>query len=96
MEIDDRRDLLRQRGRKPHGDALPMPLHEHIGEHALQDHHRRDDDEERPRVEALGQERGELAPKRPPPGARLLERDGEGKAQGMAPVQLFQRSTSKR
>ncbi len=85
MKLDDRRDILGQRGGKALRDELPMPLHEDIGEHALQDHHRHDDDEKRPRVKALGQDCGHLAPERPPPGAGLRERDGKGKAHSVAP-----------
>jgi len=86
MELNDCRDLLRQHCGKPHRDSLPMPLHENISKHALQDHHRRDDNEKRPCVEALGQKNGKFARESPPPGARLREGDGEGKAQGTAPV----------
>jgi hypothetical protein len=83
MKLDDRRDILGQGGGKALRDELPMPLHEDKGKHALQDHHRHDDDEKRPRVKTLGQDCDHLAPKRPPPRAGLREGEGKGKAQSV-------------
>ena len=54
---DRRRSARRCRcttaGRQPLRHRVPVPLHEHERDHRLQDHHRRDDDQQRARIEPL-------------------------------------------
>ena len=57
---------------------LPVALEEHEGQHRLQQHHGRDDDDERARIEALRHavaERGEKTLQR---AAAALAQEGEG------------------
>ena len=66
IDVDQRGDILHHAGRQPLGDDVPVPLHEHEGDHRLQDHHRQDDDEQRARVEALRHHAVEPAAEPPP------------------------------
>ena len=68
VEVDQGRDVLHQRLRQPEGDRLPVPLHEEIGDHALQQHHRDHEDQQGARIEPLGQAVGH-DPGRPHPPA---------------------------
>ena len=56
-DLGQRRDVAHHRGGQMPRHQVPVPLHEHEGDDRLQDHHRRDDDQERAGVEALRQER---------------------------------------
>ena len=67
--VDDRGDVARDAGRKAHRHRLPVPLHEDEGDDRLEQDHRRDDDDQRARVEALGHVAGDTA------GRALPERD---------------------
>ena len=77
VDVDQRRDVLHHRRRQPLRDRVPVPLHEHEGDHRLQHHHRHDDDQQRPRVEALRHQRlervaealVEVVERGPPPSA---------------------------
>ncbi len=46
IDVDQRGDVGHHAGGKPLRHQVPVPLHEHEGDHRLQDHHRRDDDEQ--------------------------------------------------
>ncbi len=87
MKIDDRRDVLRQRRRKPVGDELPVALHEDVGQHALQDDHRRDDDQRRAGIEPLGQDLDDSPPEPAQKRAGPLDRTGKGNAQRAGPAE---------
>ena len=52
----ERGDVLGHRRRQPPRHRVPVPLHEHEGDDRLQDHHRRDDDDQRAGVEPLRQQ----------------------------------------
>jgi hypothetical protein len=62
VDVHQRRDVLHHGGGEALGDRIPMPLHEHEGDHRLQDHHRGDDDQQRTGIEALRQNVIEPAP----------------------------------
>ena len=74
IEIDHRADVARDRGGQPVGDDVEMALHEHIGDRRLQQHHRQDHDQQRARVEALGQQIGERPRAAAPERARRRRR----------------------
>jgi hypothetical protein len=54
--VHQRRDVLHDGGRQALGDRVPMSFHEHEGDDGLQDHHWRDDDEQRARIKPLRQD----------------------------------------
>ena len=87
MQIYDRRDVLRQRRGQPVGDELPVALHEHIGQHALEDNHRRDDDQRRAGVEPLREDQDDAPPEPAQNRAEALDRTGEGNAQRAGPAE---------
>ena len=79
VDVDQRRDVGGDGRRQALRDELPVAFHEDIGDDRLQQHDRRDDDDEGARVEPLRQDRGDraadLAEDRPqPPAGRAGER----------------------
>ena len=72
IEIDHRADVARDGRRQAVRDDVEMALHEDIGDRGLQQHHRHDDDQQRARIKALGQQLGERRARRSarPRGAR--------------------------
>ena len=55
-------DQRRHGGGEAPGHQLPVPLHEGVGDHRLEQHHRGDDDDERAGVEPLRQPVADEAP----------------------------------
>jgi hypothetical protein len=55
-----------------------MTLHEEIGDHRLQDHHGQDDDQQRARIEPLGQEVRHPPREILPAGPQALQGEGVG------------------
>ena len=45
IDVDQGGDVCHHAGRQPLRDDVPVPLHEHEGDHRLQDHHRQNDDQ---------------------------------------------------
>ena len=45
VHLDQGRDILHHASGQPLSDEIVMALHEHEGDHGLQDHHRRNDDQ---------------------------------------------------
>ena len=64
VEVDDRGDVARHALRQPARHLVPVALHEGEGHHAFQQHDRRDDDDERAGIEALGRQLAERAQRR--------------------------------
>ncbi len=54
VDVDQRRDVADGGLRKSPRHRVPVALHEHEGDHALEQHDRCDDDDQRAGVEALG------------------------------------------
>ena len=52
VDVDQAGDVLHHGGRQAPRHRVPVPLHEHEGDHRLQDHHRHDHDQQRARIEA--------------------------------------------
>ncbi len=52
IDLDQRRDVGDDAGGQFLRHQVPVPLHEHEGDDRLQDHHRRDDDQQRAGIEA--------------------------------------------
>ena len=94
VDVDQRGDVLHHAGRQPLGDDVPVPLHEHEGDHRLQDHHRHDDDEQRARVEALRHHAVEPAAEPPPAVGNAAERgvDAAHRRDRVVPVPGFARA----
>ena len=61
VDVDDGGDVARSGFRKAPRHGLPVALHEHEGDDAFEHDDRRDDDDERAGIEALGQDVGEPA-----------------------------------
>ncbi len=53
VDLDQACDVLHYAGREPLSDEVIVPLHEHEGDHRLQEHHGRYDDQQRARKETL-------------------------------------------
>ena len=70
VEVDDRGDVARHALRQPARHLVPVPLHEGEGDHAFQQHDRRDDDDEGAGVEALRRQLAERARKARAQGRR--------------------------
>ena len=77
-DIHDGRDLADHGGRELVGDQLPVALHEDEADQRLEQHHGRDDDDERAGEQALGQDRVGRPRHLPPAGAQAAHRGCPG------------------
>ena len=66
VHVDQGGDVAGSGLRQAAGDRLPVTLHEREGDHAFQQHDRRDDDDERAGIESLGHQLGDGATARRP------------------------------
>jgi hypothetical protein len=85
VDVDQRGDVLHHGGGEPLGDRVPVPLHEHEGDHRLQDHHRCEDDEQGTRIEALRHHAVEPAAEPVPDADHPARRRAQG---GEAAIEL--------
>ena len=74
IEVDQRADVSGQRRRQPLSDQFRVTLHEDIGDRGLQQHHRKDDDQEGARVKSLRQQVCEETSAAPPHQASSQKR----------------------
>ena len=79
VDVDHRGDVGGDGRGQPARHGLVVALHEDIGDDRLQDHHRRDDDDERAGIEALGHQPAEPAQGAVEHRHRMLQ-DGAGRA----------------